>query len=366
MAFLANLNTREFHDLSVGNANCQIGEIGRSKQYDTMAAALNAGFDPCDYCLPQVLAARIKQNPSPVGRATTLTLDGAKSKPRRGPMRVTDWRWEVTPSDGVGKKITSEEQQISFVLLGEVTVSLRVKNAQGQENSRTRTISPVKRRWKKIDWSTPARNGALNALIVDGFLSLGRNICGKEAESAEQTSGHGIHRDDLDHATWRAHYTRKRVEDGATEPWGGCWYVDGHTLFIARDELRSSDLFADTELWKTNTAAGHSKDIRNLRDSVIDHEHHHSMIMYGSWQKDGMKPVRALEALVRTSEDTLIHDADQEIIALETQLQDPAGEGEVHSRMAGKWAGVSATVLIHDGADGYISRTFPDLAQIGD
>ena len=363
MGLLANRSTRELHDLDNTNANCQIPEIQDGRTFATLAAGLDAGFDPCDYCLPDVLAAHIRQGPSPVGRTETLHLDGSRSKPRRGAKKVTQWHWSVTPMDQVGHAITCEEPQLSLVLLGEVKVELTVRNDAGEHHMRPRKIKPVRRRWQRIAWSTPASGGGLHQLIIDGFLAFGRNICSMEAGSQDQTSGHVVHTDAP--ADWRSFYTRDAVPDGATEPWAGCWYVTGHTLFIARDELVSDDLFPGSALWTANEAAGRGADVRALRSAVAAHEHLHSSIIYERRRSGALTTVKALEELVRTDEDALVSDANSTVGAFETKLQQPS-EDEVHQRMAAGWGGRSVTVMIHDGAGGFVSRTLADLAAIGD
>ena len=52
--YCGNTNTLEVHDLDSENTNCQIDEIidaGHDKPFNSLAAAHNAGYDDCDWCL---------------------------------------------------------------------------------------------------------------------------------------------------------------------------------------------------------------------------------------------------------------------------------------------------------------------------
>jgi len=54
--YLANTSPskKEVHDLDDEKTNCQIDEIikaGHDKPFDSLAAAHNAGYDNCAYCL---------------------------------------------------------------------------------------------------------------------------------------------------------------------------------------------------------------------------------------------------------------------------------------------------------------------------
>ena len=56
--FLGNVNTTEVHDLDNENTatnGCQIDEIiaaGNDRPLDDLYTAKEAGYDPCDKCLP--------------------------------------------------------------------------------------------------------------------------------------------------------------------------------------------------------------------------------------------------------------------------------------------------------------------------
>jgi hypothetical protein len=53
--YLGNTNSKEVHDLDNENNNCQIDEIiaaGHDIPFNTLAAAHNAGYDDCYWCLP--------------------------------------------------------------------------------------------------------------------------------------------------------------------------------------------------------------------------------------------------------------------------------------------------------------------------
>jgi len=50
---LGNTNTMEVHDTWNESGNCQLSEIksDHKRWYDSLAAAIADGFDPCSYCL---------------------------------------------------------------------------------------------------------------------------------------------------------------------------------------------------------------------------------------------------------------------------------------------------------------------------
>ena len=53
--YLANIRSKEFHDVSNEKANCQLQEIidsGNDKGYPTKESAKKDGYDPCHYCMP--------------------------------------------------------------------------------------------------------------------------------------------------------------------------------------------------------------------------------------------------------------------------------------------------------------------------
>lgn len=51
--YLGNSNTMKVHDLHNQKVNCQIGEIRPEHRvyFDTLAAAILAGYSRCDECL---------------------------------------------------------------------------------------------------------------------------------------------------------------------------------------------------------------------------------------------------------------------------------------------------------------------------
>jgi len=51
--YLGNTNTMEVHDTWNESGNCQLSEIksDHKRWYDSLAAAIADGFDPCSYCL---------------------------------------------------------------------------------------------------------------------------------------------------------------------------------------------------------------------------------------------------------------------------------------------------------------------------
>jgi len=52
--YLANVNTKEVHDLDNEKTVCQIDEIiraGHDRPYTSLSSAHSAGYDNCAYCL---------------------------------------------------------------------------------------------------------------------------------------------------------------------------------------------------------------------------------------------------------------------------------------------------------------------------
>lgn len=49
--YLGNTRTMEIHDLRNRNTNCQIGEIKKKQDFDSLESAFDSGFDPCHYCI---------------------------------------------------------------------------------------------------------------------------------------------------------------------------------------------------------------------------------------------------------------------------------------------------------------------------
>ncbi len=52
--YLANVNTKEVHDLDNEKPACQIDEIiraGHDRPYTSLSSAHSAGYDNCAYCL---------------------------------------------------------------------------------------------------------------------------------------------------------------------------------------------------------------------------------------------------------------------------------------------------------------------------
>ena len=46
-------NNMKVHDLDNEQTNCQIAEIKRRVEFDTLQEAKNAGYEPCEWCLPE-------------------------------------------------------------------------------------------------------------------------------------------------------------------------------------------------------------------------------------------------------------------------------------------------------------------------
>ena len=290
------------------NADCQIGEIKKKRSYSSLDDALNAGFDPCDYCLPRTLRAHPFATPSSVTRGDKVTLDGKKhSRPRRGEWKITDWLWTITTADQPSKTITSTNPVLSFTVLGDFTATLQVKNKEAT-SQKTITVKCTPRKWRKVAWQAANTGGAINTGLVSNALGLGINLCTYEAATGAMSSGHAIHRTS-DRGTWKTDdtnnpsgYTTKKVADGGSipGPWEGCFYLEKHTLRICRTECRSTDLFPTSDLWKANVAAGYESAITLVAGAVQAHEGLHSTIPRETNEQAGRGPIDTIEKLVNT------------------------------------------------------------------
>jgi len=66
--------------------------------------------------------------------------------------------------------------------------------------------------------------------------------------------------------------------------------VGGHTLYIGRADLRSSDLSPGSALYRANVLAGRRADIAALARSVAEHEHAHTSVLYKLYNRHGQEP----------------------------------------------------------------------------
>jgi len=296
----------------------------------------------------------------------------ARGRPRGGAMATVGGRSGLSPRRGRrGTVVQPTVPRLTFTLLADVTIHLRVRNAAGHHDEQEITVTCQPRGGPKSEWHPTidrrpfVSGGVLHEKLVSARLPLGRNVC--IAELTEESSGHIIHHDS-EQGTWNdSDYTTAQVQhDG---PWNGCWYVGGHTLYIGRADLRSSDLSPGSALYRANVLAGRRADIAALARSVAEHEHAHTSVLYKIYNRHGKEPVTALESLIRNDETTLIRDADTAIGTLEALLQgDSNHEAEVHQKLRVRWGGRSVTIFIAEGGDppSYTATTIPDLSQAGD
>ena len=69
--------------------------------------------------------------------------------------------------------------------------------------------------------------------------------------------------------------------------------------------------------------------------------------------------------MVDADRTTLADRVNASLVELETELEDATSDAKVKAEMPAIWRR-PATVLVRDGAGGFVSRTFPSLANLGD
>ena len=132
---------------------------------------------------------------------------------------------------------------------------------------------------------------------------------------------------------------------------------------IRRAALISADLFEGSDLYSANSDANRLDDLLALRNSVRDHEELHSTLI----ERELAKADRAkkIEAMFDNDGAALADRVNVALVQLETELTDATSDAKVKANMPAKW-NRPATVLVRDGGGGFVERTFPSLAQLGD
>jgi hypothetical protein len=290
-------------------------------------------------------------------RGGTVVLDGSRSEGD-----IVSYRWRVSrgrdcPS---GTKLDQATEltgaRVSFRALCSFRATLTVRDRDSSDS--TSIAVPVRARPWKTTFAHVAE-GRLNSLLVDGHLVLGRNVCAHEGLEGEQRSGHILHRGGANGPN--DGFTLGSIASG---PFRGNWYVSKYTAEVRRASLISQDLYPGTDLYSTNGAAGRLQDFQALFNSVRDHERLHSeLIKEALGRNDGAKRV---EAMVAPDRDELATQVNAALVRFEEALAAATAEPRVKARMRARWSR-SATVFVRAGGGaGFVSRTFPSLAELGD
>jgi hypothetical protein len=291
---------------------------------------------------------------APVYRGGRVTLDGSKS---RGEIR--SYRWKLARASGCPSdvKLSSETltgAKVSFTALCPLKATLTVSDGKDTDSATT-TVAVYPRSWKTPVSSAP--DAVLDSRLVDGFLQLGRNVCAYDGLTGDQTSGHILHRGA---GGAKGGFTVAEVKSG---PFEGNFYVAKYTAKIRRAALVSKDFAPTTDLYAANSDAGLVGDFSALHASVVDHEHLHTTLIAEYVRKSDR--AKRIEAMVEGDEDALSDRVNVALVEFETDLTEATSDAKVKARMAATW-NRSATVKLRDGGGGFVSRTFPSLAQLGD
>ena len=291
---------------------------------------------------------------APVYRGGRVTLDGSKS---RGEIR--SYRWKLARASGCPNdvKLSSETlagAKVSFTALCPLKAILTVSDGEATDSATT-TVAVSPRSWKTPVSSAP--DAVLDSRLVDGFLQLGRNVCAYDGLTGDQTSGHILHRGA---GGAKGGFTVAEVKSG---PFEGNFYVAKYTAKIRRAALVSKDFAATTDLYAANSDAGRLADFSALHASVVDHEHLHATLIAEYVRKSDR--AKRIEAMVEGDEDALSDRVNVALVEFETDLTEATSDAKVKARMGAKW-NRSATVRLRDGGGGFVLRTFPSLAQLGD
>ena len=211
-----------------------------------------------------------------------------------------------------------------------LTVTLTVRDGRGQEDTDD-VVVKVKARGPK-GWQTKVEKKQKVTYEVGGShvkrprsgevpkLELGKNVC-----AIDDSPAHALHAG----RSWLGEgYEVASIEDpqGPFDQW---WFIDRTTLRIKRAARLNQDLNKSSGLYQLNLAEGYA-DIAVLRDSLIEHERLHGILIFEMMERiQGQKrdPATAIEALSNAkSSDTVTTVADMAIGQIETHLypqQDP-------------------------------------------
>jgi hypothetical protein len=248
--------------------------------------------------------------------------------------------------------------KVGFTALCPFKATLTVSDGEDTDSA-AMTVAVNPRPWK-----TPVSSAAdavLDTRLVDGFLQLGRNVCAYDGLTGEQTSGHILHRSGAGGVhDPKGGFTVAEVKSG---PFEGNFYVAKYTARIYRAALVSKDFLSTSDLYAANGAAGRLSDFSALRASVVDHEHLHTTLIQEYVAKSDR--AKRIEAMVEADEDALSDRVNVALVEFETDLTEATSDAKVKARMPARW-NRSATVMLRDGGGGFVSRTFPSLADLGD
>jgi hypothetical protein len=294
---------------------------------------------------------------SPV-RGGRVTLDGSRSF-----TRIRSYSWKLARGADCPPEVRMAPEalsgkRVSFPALCSFRATLTVEN-EHDSDSKTIAVQVRPRPWK-TPFST-APEGRLDSRLVFNALPLGRNVCAFDGLTGDQTSSHILHRSGAGGAhALRGGFTLAQVTTG---PFKGNFYVAGYRTKVRRASLISKDLFPPSDLYSTNQAAGHLADLVALRSSVRDHENLHSTLIANALARDDL--ATKIEKMAAGSEGALEDRANGALVELETALTEATSEAKVKARMRARWS-QPATILVRDGSGGFVSRTFPSLALLGD
>jgi len=324
-------------------------------RFDTWTVTSDLDWDahiaPADELVAVALA-------RPAQRGDRVKLDGSKSY-----KNVKSYRWKLARGAGCPSEVkfapeTLEGKTVSFRALCLFKATLTVSDGK-QTDSDTIAVRVDPRPWKTPFSRAP--DSQLNSKLVEGFLQLGRNVCAYEGLTGSQTSGHILHRSGANgEHDLQGGFT---VAEVTTGPFKGNFYVAVYRTKIRRAALISADLFEGSDLYSANSDANRLDDLLALRNSVREHEELHSTLIARELAKADR--AKKIEAMFDNDGAALADRVNVALVQLETELTDATSDAKVKANMPAKW-NRPATVLVRDGGGGFVERTFPSLAQLGD
>jgi hypothetical protein len=289
-------------------------------------------------------------------RGGTVTLDGSAS---RG--KITSYRWSLARGAGCPAGTAFDRSvltgaRVSFRALCSFQATLTVRDARTSDHS-TVTVGVRPRAWSTL-FPKPIQ-ALLNTLLVNGHLGLGRNVCALDGLEGDQQSGHYLHRAGRNGPT--DGFTLAHITSG---PFRGNWYVSKYTAQVYRAELVSKDFLPSGDLYAENQRRGLLADFQAFRNSVADHEALHSALVKAALLKSDT--ARRVEAMVGDDEEALSTRVNLALIGLEDALASGDSDAAVKAGMRAKWSRAARVAIRAGGNSGYVERTFPSLAELGD
>ena len=292
---------------------------------------------------------------SPTVRGDVVTLDGSRSHDN-----IVSYRWQLSRGPDCPSGVSFDSTtvltgaRVSFRAVCSFDATLTVSD--GTNTAEKSIAVPVRpRTWKSpFDQTEPS---PLNSHLVNGHLQFGKNVCALDGLTGEQSSGHILHRGAG--PADRAGFTVGQITDG---PFKGTWYVETYTVVVKRAPLVSEDLSPGSDLDRANMGKTHA-DFVALHQSVTAHEKLHGILIRERLRE--IDPANEIEAITGTDGEELATQVNLKLVNIEEELTAATSNANVQPRMAHQW-NRPATVYIHDGGGGFILRTFPSLAEIGD